>query len=50
MALRAGAGLTADSPELISLVLLPQFTLLAFSSAIEPLRMANQLTGQVLFQ
>ena len=50
MALRAGAGLTADSPELISFVLLPQFTLLAFSSAIEPLRMANQLTGQVLFQ
>ena len=34
----------------VSFVLLPKFTLLAFSSAIEPLRMANQLTGQVLFQ
>ena len=33
----------------VSFVLLPKFTLLAFSSAIEPLRMANQLTGQVLF-
>ena len=34
----------------VSFVLLPKFTLLAFSSAIEPLRMANQLTGQVLFR
>jgi transcriptional regulator GlxA family with amidase domain len=31
-------------------VLLPKFTMLAFSSAIEPLRMANQLTQQVLFR
>ncbi len=34
----------------VTFVLLPKFTLLAFSSAIEPLRMANQLTGQVLFR
>lgn len=34
----------------VSFVLLPKFTMLAFSSAIEPLRMANQLTGQVLFR
>ncbi|NBZ87673.1 GlxA family transcriptional regulator [Stagnihabitans tardus] len=34
----------------VSFVLLPKFTMLAFSSAIEPLRMANQLTGQVLFK
>lgn len=34
----------------VSFVLLPKFTMLAFSSAIEPLRMANQLTQQVLFR
>lgn len=37
-------------PVLVSFVLLPKFTMLAFSSAIEPLRMANQLTGQMLFR
>ncbi len=41
---------TGAAPVSVSFVLLPKFTLLAFSSAIEPLRMANQLTGQVLFQ
>ena len=35
---------------LVTFVLLPKFTMLAFSSAIEPLRMANQLTGQMLFK
>ena len=34
----------------VTLVLLPKFTMLAFSSAIEPLRMANQLIGQALFR
>ena len=34
----------------MAFVLLPKFTMLAFSSAIEPLRMANQLTQQVLFR
>jgi AraC family transcriptional regulator, glycine betaine-responsive activator len=34
----------------VAFVLLPKFTMLAFTSAIEPLRMANQLTGQVLFR
>lgn len=34
----------------VTFVLLPKFTMLAFSSAIEPLRMANQLTQQVLFR
>lgn len=37
-------------PVLVTFVLLPMFTMLAFSSAIEPLRMANQLTGQMLFR
>lgn len=34
----------------VSFVLLPKFTLLAFSAAIEPLRMASQLTGRVFFE
>ncbi|MDB5665029.1 GlxA family transcriptional regulator [Cypionkella sp.] len=34
----------------VAFVLLPKFTMLAFSSAIEPLRMANQLAQQVLFR
>jgi AraC family transcriptional regulator, glycine betaine-responsive activator len=37
-------------PVQVTFVLLPKFTMLAFSSAIEPLRMANQLTAQMLFQ
>ena len=41
---------TQAEPISVSFVLLPKFTMLAFSSAIEPLRMANQLTGQVLFR
>ncbi len=34
----------------VTFVLLAKFTLLAFSAAVEPLRMANQLTGQELFR
>ncbi len=34
----------------IAFVLMPQFTLLAFSSAIEVLRMANQLAGKELYR
>ncbi|MCF8512637.1 MAG: GlxA family transcriptional regulator [Rhodobacteraceae bacterium] len=34
----------------VAFVLLPKFTMLAFSSAIEPMRMANQLTQRVLFR
>ncbi len=37
-------------PVQVTFVLLPKFTMLAFSSAIEPLRIANQLTGQALFE
>lgn len=37
-------------PVQVTFVLLPKFTMLAFASAIEPMRIANQLTGQMLFQ
>lgn len=39
-----------DEPVLISFVLVPQFTMLAFTAAIEPLRAANQLAGTNLFE
>ena len=35
--------------ELISFLMLPKLSMLAFTSAIEPLRIANQLTGQKLY-
>lgn len=37
-------------PMQVTFVLLPKFTMLAFSSALEPMRIANQLTGQILFR
>lgn len=38
------------APETIVFVLLPNLSMLAFSAAIEPLRIANQLTGKMLFK
>lgn len=40
----AGAG-----PEPVGFFLVPQFSLMAFSSAVEPLRVANRLAGRPLF-
>lgn len=39
-----------DQPIPVTFVLLHNFSLIAFSSAIEPLRIANQLAGRALFQ
>ncbi|WP_371169776.1 GlxA family transcriptional regulator [Aliiroseovarius sp. 2305UL8-7] len=39
-----------DAPEPIVFVLVPNLSMLAFTSAIEPLRIANQLTGQSLYR
>ena len=41
---------SADSTIRIGFYLVPQFSLLAFSSALETLRMANQLSGQALYR
>lgn len=41
---------SADSTTRIGFYLVPQFSLLAFSSALETLRMANQLSGKPLYQ
>ncbi|MDI4638856.1 MULTISPECIES: GlxA family transcriptional regulator [Halomonadaceae] len=41
---------SAQSPESIGFLLLPRFAMVAFFSAIEPLRIANRLTGEPLFE
>lgn len=38
------------TPVKVVFVLMPRFTLLAFTSAIEPLRVANQLADKILFE
>lgn len=37
-------------PVSVGFVLVPQFTMLAFTSAVEPFRVANQLAGKTLFE
>lgn len=39
----------AGAPASIGFLLVPNFSMLAFSSSIEPLRMANQLAGEILY-
>ena len=36
-------------PTIIDIILIPDFSLMAFSSAIEPLRLANRLAGRKLY-
>ncbi len=38
------------APERIGFLLLPRFAMVAFFSAIEPLRIANRIGGQTLFE
>lgn len=41
---------TASEPQRFGFLLLPNFSLIAFSSAIEPLRMANWVTGEDCYE
>ncbi|NND89888.1 MAG: GlxA family transcriptional regulator [Granulosicoccus sp.] len=41
---------TADTTTRVGFYLVPQFSMLAFGSALEALRMANQLSGQSLYR
>ena len=41
---------TTPTTERIGFLLIPQFTLLAFASAVEPLRLANRATGRALYE
>lgn len=43
-------GSNPKEPERIAFLLVPNFSMIAFTSAIEPLRMANQLSGKTLYQ
>jgi len=40
---------TAQSPQKIAFLLLPHFSMMAFTSAVEPLRAANRLSGRTLY-
>jgi transcriptional regulator GlxA family with amidase domain len=40
----------ADDPEQFGFLILPSFSLMAFSSAIEPLRAANSISGRRLYE
>lgn len=39
----------ADTPETVGFLLIPQFSMIAFAAAIEPLRLANHVSGRVLY-
>lgn len=41
---------TAQIPVTFGFLLAPNFSMIAFTSAVEPLRMANQLTGKTLYR
>jgi len=40
---------TAELPQKIGFLLLPHFSMMAFTSAVEPLRAANRLSGRTLY-
>ncbi len=40
---------TDKKPQAVGLLLVPEFSMLAFTSMIEPLRAANRITGQTLY-
>ena len=51
MAKNDPAAFGADDPSLtIGFVLIPEFPLMAYAAAIEPLRAANQLSGKTLYR
>ena len=39
----------SDAPLKVGILLIPPFALLPYASAVEPLRAANDLTGETLF-
>src|SRR5699024_5631214 len=39
----------AAPPECISFLLIPEFSMMAFMAAVEPLRVANRMAGKALF-
>ena len=43
------SGSSRESPERIGFLLVPEFSMMAFFSAVEPLRVANRLSGKNLY-
>jgi transcriptional regulator GlxA family with amidase domain len=41
---------TAVAPETFGFLLIPQFSMIAFAAAIEPLRLANHVSGETLYR
>ncbi|SDN91476.1 transcriptional regulator, AraC family with amidase-like domain [Halomonas shengliensis] len=41
---------TGPLPEVVGFLLLPQFSMMAFFAAVEPLRIANRISGRPLFE
>ena len=41
---------TGPLPETVGFLLLPQFSMMAFFAAVEPLRIANRISGRPLFE
>lgn len=50
MSFNSGAQPQNRAPQSIGFLLLDNFTLISLASAIEPLRMANQLSGRELYR
>src|ERR1041384_3686485 len=42
--------LAIEAPQTLGFLLLPQFSMMAFVSAVEPLRVANRLAGRALYR
>ena len=42
-------GLPSSLPQRIGIFIVPQFAMMGFSSAIEPLRSANRMSGRELY-
>lgn len=45
-----GISTAMDEPETIGFLLVPQFSMVAFSAAVEPLRIANRISGRRLYR
>ena len=43
-------GHVVSTPETVGFLLIPQFSMIAFTAALEPLRLANHISGQQLYR
>lgn len=52
MATSTGVATTAAgiAPETVAFLLIPDFTMITFAAAVEPLRIANRMSGQMLYR